>query len=237
HIIITGPDKQAGNRAVEELEKIHGSERASFVCGDVNDDKHFRDVFEMACERFGGVDILFNNAGMLNDKEWELTLDTNIKGVVRGTLLAFHYMGKDNCGKGGIVMQNASIVGLQPLCGAPVYSTTKHALIGTVVNFGSPFHFNRTGIRVVAVCPGVTVTELITGAGGKQYNDEWSEEAERELASLPSQECDALGKGVVYIAKYAPSGTVWIVEDYKLLYVEIPNRHSISKVVKDLKDG
>jgi NAD(P)-dependent dehydrogenase (short-subunit alcohol dehydrogenase family) len=56
--------------------------------------------------------------------------------VVRGTLLGFQYMGKDKGGKGGVVVNIASILGLAPLAGSPVYVATKHAVIGLTRSFG-----------------------------------------------------------------------------------------------------
>jgi len=50
--------------------------------------------------------------------------------VVRGTLLGLQYMGKDEGGNGGVVVNIASILGLAPLAGSPVYVATKHAVIG-----------------------------------------------------------------------------------------------------------
>lgn len=48
-------------------------------------------------------------------------------------------MGKDNGGKGGIVVNIASILGLQPLAGCPVYVATKHAVIGMDRSWGVSF--------------------------------------------------------------------------------------------------
>jgi NAD(P)-dependent dehydrogenase (short-subunit alcohol dehydrogenase family) len=56
--------------------------------------------------------------------------------VVRGTLLGLQYMGKDEGGKGGVVVNIASILGLAAFAGAPVYVTTKHAVIGLTRSFG-----------------------------------------------------------------------------------------------------
>jgi 15-hydroxyprostaglandin dehydrogenase (NAD) len=56
--------------------------------------------------------------------------------VVRGTLLGFQYMGKDKGGKGGVVVNIASILGLAPMAGCPVYAGTKHAVIGITRSFG-----------------------------------------------------------------------------------------------------
>jgi NAD(P)-dependent dehydrogenase (short-subunit alcohol dehydrogenase family) len=56
--------------------------------------------------------------------------------VVRGTLLGFQYLGKDKGGKGGVVVNIASIVGLARVAGCPVYVGTKYAVIGITRSFG-----------------------------------------------------------------------------------------------------
>jgi len=56
--------------------------------------------------------------------------------VVRGTLLGLQYMGKDEGGNGGVVVNIGSISGLSPYAGTPVYVATKHAVIGLSRSFG-----------------------------------------------------------------------------------------------------
>jgi len=56
--------------------------------------------------------------------------------VVRGTLLGLQYMGKDKGGKGGVVVNMASIAGLVAAAYLPVYVATKHAVIGLTRSFG-----------------------------------------------------------------------------------------------------
>jgi 15-hydroxyprostaglandin dehydrogenase (NAD) len=66
--------------------------------------------------------------------------------VVRGTLLALQYMGKDKGGKGGVVVNMASIAGLAPFAVFPVYVTTKHAVIGLSRSFGVSTASNNVDI-------------------------------------------------------------------------------------------
>lgn len=99
------------------------------------------------------------------------------------------YMGKDKGGRGGVIANIASILGLQPLAGCPVYVGTKHFVVGLDRSFGTPFYFNRTGIKVVTMCPGVTDTPLISEAGSRVLHgrEDISKEVVRGLGSLPPQ--------------------------------------------------
>ena len=75
--------------------------------------------------------------GIINYDIWLLQ-----NAVVRGTLLGLQYMGKDKGGNGGVVVNIASILGLAPLAGSPVYVATKHAVIGFTRSFGVSTAYN-----------------------------------------------------------------------------------------------
>jgi 15-hydroxyprostaglandin dehydrogenase (NAD) len=66
--------------------------------------------------------------------------------VVRGTLLGLQYMGKDEGGNGGVVVNIASVVGLAPFAGSPVYSATKHAIVGLTRSFGVSTAYSNVDI-------------------------------------------------------------------------------------------
>jgi NAD(P)-dependent dehydrogenase (short-subunit alcohol dehydrogenase family) len=57
-------------------------------------------------------------------------------GVIRGLLLAFQYMGKNNNKNGGVVVNIASIAGLEPNDVAPIYTGIKHGVVGLTKAFG-----------------------------------------------------------------------------------------------------
>lgn len=108
--------------------------------------------------------------------------------VSRGTLLGFEYMGKDNGGRGGVIVNIASILGMQPLAGCPIYVGTKHFVVGLSRSFGTPFYYNRSGILVLTMCPGVTDTPLISEAGHHALPDtNTGKLLAQELGALPAQ--------------------------------------------------
>lgn len=103
-----------------------------------------------------------------------------------GTIHAMKVMGKDKGGKGGTVVNVASILGLQAAPSAPVYTGTKHFVIGLTRSFGHPFHYDRTKVRVMAMCPGVTTTQMVKDAGQHALEVN-KEKIVQELGSLPPQ--------------------------------------------------
>lgn len=88
-------------------------------------------------------------------------INVNVAALVRGTLLGLEYMGKHKKGKGGHIINVASIYGLQGLSGSPIYCGTKHFVIGFSRSIGDKYYGQLTGVKVMTVCPGVTDTSMI----------------------------------------------------------------------------
>ncbi|KAF4526585.1 hypothetical protein B566_EDAN015697 [Ephemera danica] len=174
-IVLCDIDAATGEKATQDLNTEFGANRVTFFKGD---------VFKKTVATYGGLHILINNAGILDDGRWELEIAINVTAVAQGTLFALKYMDK---AQGGVVVNIASILGLQPFPGAPIYAATKHAVVGLSTSFGDPFHFDRTGVRVVTMCPGVTDTSLISEAHNRQLNAEWNKRCGDDLAALPAQ--------------------------------------------------
>ena len=60
-------------------------------------------------------------------------------GMIRGTLLALRFMGKDRGGRGGVVVNMGSNVSLRPYVSVPIYTATKHAIVGFTRSYGVSF--------------------------------------------------------------------------------------------------
>ncbi|XP_049938363.1 15-hydroxyprostaglandin dehydrogenase [NAD(+)]-like isoform X2 [Schistocerca serialis cubense] len=216
-----------GKAAVSPMESEFGGKRAIFIRADVTKADQFKEAFKKASTTFGGLDIVINNAGVLNEDNWELTIAVNVAAVMRGTLLALEAMGRDRGGRGGAVLNVASILGLSAIAGAPAYVTSKHAVVGLVRSFGMPYHWERTGVRVMALCPGVTETPLVAGAGGPQMSS-MGQLAAQELAELPQQKPDAVARAAVEVLRRGESGSLWVSEGGQPAYrVVIPAREQM----------
>lgn len=151
-----------GNNLMEALEKVYGRERTLFHICDVESEEQIKAAFEKTAETFGGIDILCNNAGILNETAWEKTVSINLMGVIRGTYLALEHMNKLTGGRGGVIVNTASMAGLGPLLSCPVYTATKHGVIGFTRAMASASTASGYGIRVNAVCPVFVQTDLFS---------------------------------------------------------------------------
>jgi len=124
---------------------------------------------------YGGIDILFNNAGLmpisdieaLKVDEWHRMIDVNIKGVLNSTAAALPYLKQRGTGH---VVNTSSIAGRKVFPGLAVYCATKHAIAAFSEGLRleiAPKH----NIRVTCIQPGAVDTELfehITDAGYRQ---------------------------------------------------------------------
>ncbi|XP_037401630.1 15-hydroxyprostaglandin dehydrogenase [NAD(+)]-like isoform X2 [Pygocentrus nattereri] len=122
-------NEKAGKELETQFNEAYGADRTHFYPVDVSSDQQFKDAFQKILSKFGQVDIFCNNAGIINEKQWEKTVSINLCGVVRGTYLALEHMKKENGGQGGVIVNVASLAGLVPLAPTPIYTATKSGVV------------------------------------------------------------------------------------------------------------
>ena len=157
---------------LEEFAKGFDTETVT-LAGDISDEATSRDIVKLAVERFGGIDIALNNAGIAQDfvrlgdtdmTEARRIIDIDVMGVIyamRHQLPAMEKQFKD-AGRRGTIVNIASVAGI---AGAPqlaVYSAAKHAVVGLTRSAAA--EYARRGIRVNAVCPSFARTEMALAA-------------------------------------------------------------------------
>jgi len=105
---------------------------------DVSDPTEVRTLFEATREKFGRLDVLFNNAGMnapflpleeMPYEKWREVIDTNVTGTFLCTQQAFRLM-KDQTPRGGRIINNGSISAHTPRANSAPYTASKHAITG-----------------------------------------------------------------------------------------------------------
>lgn len=108
-------------------------------------------------------------------------------GTVYGCILAWDYLPKYRSGNEGVVVNIASITGLTGFMSIPVYAATKHAIVGLSKSMGVQQHYDRSKIRVVTICPGVTDTPLISDFLQNYCLPAWEAVYKEDLPRWPKQ--------------------------------------------------
>ena len=154
--------RDAGVRVVGGARRVERIDADVALALDVRDEDSSRDFVEAAVAELGGIDILYNNAGLAlgrypftesNPEDEATVLHTNVDGAIRVTRLALPHV-RD----GGHILFTGSIAGRQAYQNAAVYVAAKFALRGFV--YGLREDLLGRPIRITTVDPGLSETEF-----------------------------------------------------------------------------
>ncbi|KAM3601704.1 uncharacterized protein V6R79_017138 [Siganus canaliculatus] len=166
-VVLLDMNEAAGKDVAAALEKKHGKDRVLFLSCDVESEEQIKAAFQKATETFGGIDILCNNAGIADEGMWEKTVSVNLVATIRGTYQGLQHMSKLSGGRGGVIINTASMAGFGPLISCPVYTATKHGVVGFTRAIAAASSVSGYGVRVNVLCPTFVQTELFSGIPSK----------------------------------------------------------------------
>lgn len=171
-VILVGRNIKRGREIEDEINKISGN--SSFIQCDVSNETQVKNMVCAAVNKYKKVNILFNNAGIMPKSEeienisfddWQKTLDINLTGLFLVTKYLKQYLLKEK----GVIINNASIAGLQHYASGRsyAYSASKAA----VIQFSHQIAKNYApeGIRVNCIAPGIIDTPILGDRDRKLY--------------------------------------------------------------------
>lgn len=170
-----------------EARERQSSGRVKFVFCDVREEGQYAAALQAAKAEFGGLDILFNNAGVgdkahrtietMEADSWDTAMAINLRAGVFGMKHAVPLMRERGSGS---IIHTASIAGQRAGISTVAYSVSKAALIH-LTRFGAA-EFAADNIRVNAICPGVIPTEIVGREFG--FSDEAFKRAQPDVRKI-----------------------------------------------------
>lgn len=215
-VIAVARRKERLDELADEAKNFGGSVVA-FV-GDVADQKTNEDMIDLAVEKCGKIDVLVNNAGImdefipigdLDNDTWERVMKVNLDGPMYAMRKAVQQMLKQE--NGGNIVNVASIGGVNGCRAGAAYTASKHALVGITKNTA----FMYAGkLRCNVICPGGVETEVMatqtninqTGLGRVMAGLD---------ASIPQGQTEHISSAVLYTASDAAAfmtGAVIVID-------------------------
>lgn len=164
-VVVADLNVDGAKAVVEEIEAAGGT--AVAVTGDLSEPAVVDQVVSTAVETFGGLDVLVNNAGIMDgmtaaadvsDAEWERVIRINLTAPFQLTRAALPHMLAR--GRGAIV-NTASEAGLRGAAAGTAYTVSKHGIVGLTKSLA--IMYRNAGIRTNAIAPGGTATNIMGG--------------------------------------------------------------------------
>ena len=200
-VILAGRRTERLQEVHAEIERRFGSQRSSFlVATDVSDAEQVARMFAVLEDRYGRLDLLFNNAGRGNPpgsfldwsaKQWQEVVGTNINGMFYCLQGAFRLMSKQSP-RGGRIINNGSLAAHSPRPNSAAYTATKHAVTG--LTKAASLDGRQYDIAVGQIDIGNAMSEL----AGRMANG--VPQANGEINAEPLIDAELVGQAVLQMA-------------------------------------
>jgi NAD(P)-dependent dehydrogenase (short-subunit alcohol dehydrogenase family) len=201
-VAITGRNEKRGHAVVAKITNDGG--KAIFIRTDVRKADDCRRAVDETLGAFGGLDILFNNAGVFyphtildcTEEEWDLQMDINLKGTFLMSKAALPHMIEQHR---GVIINNSSGWGIAGGDAAVAYCASKGGVV--LLTKAMAIDHGRQGIRVNCICPGDVDTPMLPEDArlrGLKWEDYLAGCANRPMGRIGT--ADEIAKAALFLA-------------------------------------
>jgi meso-butanediol dehydrogenase/(S,S)-butanediol dehydrogenase/diacetyl reductase len=202
---------------INEIDVSQFGDNAIFKKCDVSKSNEVNELVSVCLEKFGGLDIMVNNAGIgtladitnLSDEEWQKVIDINLSGVFYGARAASKVMKQ-----GGSIINMSSILGSVGFASAVAYCAAKGG-VDQITKAGA-LDLSKKGIRINSIAPGFIKTNITKGL---QEDETYSNFINSMTPMGRMGEVDDIAKAAVYLASddssYVTGLTLYVDGGYR----------------------
>jgi 3-oxoacyl-[acyl-carrier protein] reductase len=166
NVIISSRNQQSVDNVIQEIHNKFPSKKENILglkC-DVSQQSDVKSLVDVSVKRFGSIDVLVNNAGIVyfksimhtTEEEWNKAIDTNLKGVFLFTKEVLPYMIEN---KSGVIVNVSSGAGKSGFPNLSAYCASKFGVIGFTESIAKEVADNN--VKVMSICPGGVDTKMI----------------------------------------------------------------------------
>ena len=196
-VVVTGRNEERAKAVVDDI--IEAGNEAIYVIADTSKREDIKKIFDTTMEKYGTVDVLFNNAGMLSmspllevtDEEWQKVFAVNVDSALYLTQLVAPVMKEK--GKGSIV-NTCSVASFGAHHGFAAYVTSKHAMMGLTKSIAWEL---GPEIRCNGIAPGLIHTAMVDSIGGPSA-------LQQMIDQCPVKRCGE-GEDIAHVALFLAS--------------------------------
>lgn len=161
-VVVSDINEEHGNEVVREITQNGG--KAVFIKADTSSPEDNKSLVQQTIQQFGALDIAVNNAGIAGPlaptgeypiEGWKKVIDINLSGVFYG----MHYQIPEMLGKGGSIINVASILGMSGTRLSPAYVAAKHGVVG--LTKAAALEYADKRIRINSVGPAYIKTPMV----------------------------------------------------------------------------
>ncbi|XP_050299863.1 alcohol dehydrogenase-like [Anthonomus grandis grandis] len=225
-VLLIDTDICKGKDAVDSLNCTFGKGKAIFMKADVTNKMEIHDALRAARGELKTIDMVINTFGVWNERKWEDQVNVNFIGTLNVCEIIRDIVVRP----GGFVLNVCGLPGIEVFSPSPVLAGSFLGVVGYTQSVGHERNSTVSGIRTAALCCGITKSNFSKGVENKVCCSQMGSDLKKYMEDACWQKPDEVGKAVVETLKYAPSGSIWVVEGSRLFSLRLPDLNCFRKL-------